>query len=57
MPAANTLLTSDQLLLSYHHLAAQGALILFLVEGALIASLIWLRRKNDAAVGAPSLDA
>jgi hypothetical protein len=57
MPAANTLLTLDQLLFSFHHLAAQGALILFLVESALIASLIWLRRKNDAALGASSLDA
>lgn len=57
MTAASTLMSLDQFLLSYHHLAAQGALILFLIEGALIASMIWLRRKNDAAVGAPSLDA
>lgn len=57
MPETNTLLTSDQIVLSFHYLAALGALFLFLFEGALIASMVWLRSGNDAAEGAPSSNA
>lgn len=57
MLAGNTLLTSDQILLSFHHMAALGAGAMFLIEGALVASMILFRRKHVAVVGAPSLKA
>jgi hypothetical protein len=56
MLAGNTLLTSDQILLSYHHIAAWGAGIMFLVEGALVASMILFRHKQAATDDAPALN-
>ncbi|MDQ3002119.1 MAG: hypothetical protein M3Y08_12780 [Fibrobacterota bacterium] len=37
MLAGNTLLTSDQILLSFHHMTALGAGVMLLIEGALVA--------------------
>jgi hypothetical protein len=49
--AGNPFLTSGQIILSNHHLAALGAAILFLLEGVLIGAFVFPRVSRAKAPG------
>jgi hypothetical protein len=49
--SGNPFLTSGQIIQSNHHLAALGAAILFLLEGALIGAFVFPRGSRAKAPG------